>query len=105
MRAALVVALVVLRRTAAACSKGRSPTYTLYRSEAVGDTARIHVATFDAVDDEESWNREGCERTRELYQIQPSNRARFWCEPGRFRARSRRRPRAARPMHPVGPTH
>ena len=70
----------------AACG-GEASTYTLYRSEGVGDAARIHVATFDARDEEDGYNRAGCERTRELYQVQPTNRARFWCEPGRFKAK------------------
>jgi hypothetical protein len=84
MRVVPLAALVIGTLAIAACHKGRSPTWTLYRSEAVGDTARIHVATFDAVEDEEAYNRDGCERTRELYQVQPSNRARFWCEAGSF---------------------
>jgi hypothetical protein len=88
MRALPFVGAVMLLGTAVACRGGKSPTYTLYRTEAaVGDTARIHVATFDAVDDEERYNQEGCERTRELYQIRPANRAKFWCEPGRFKAK------------------
>lgn len=88
MRALPVVGLILLLGAAAACAGGTSPTYTLYRTEAaVGDTARIHLATFDAVDDEVNYNRDGCERTRELYQIQPTNRARFWCEPGRYKAK------------------
>jgi hypothetical protein len=86
MRAVALVGVVLLVALSA-CHGGRSPVFTLYRSEAVGDSARIHVATFDAADDEESYNRDGCERTRELYQVQPSNRARFWCEPGRYKSK------------------
>jgi hypothetical protein len=88
MRALPFVGAALLLGAAVACHGGKSPTYTLYRTEAaVGDTARIPVATFDAVDDEERYNQEGCERTRELYQIRPDNRAKFWCEAGRFKAK------------------
>lgn len=85
MRLPLVVVLVGATAILSACHRGRSPSWTLYRSEAVGDTARIHVATFDIVDDDAGANRDACERTRELYQVQPSNRARYWCEAGVFR--------------------
>lgn len=78
---------IALGTLAAACG-GSSPVYTLYRTEnAVGDSARVHVATFDARGEGDSYNREGCERARELFQIQPSNRARYWCEAGRFRGK------------------
>ena len=87
MRVAALVGVVLVVAMSAGCHRGHSPVFTLYRSEAVGDSARIHVATFDSEDDEESYNRDGCEQTRELYQVQPSNRARFWCEPGRYKAR------------------
>ena len=90
MRGMAVVGLVVLAGASAACHRSRSPTYTLYRSETLGDTARIHVATFDAVDDEASYNRESCERTRELFQVRPSNVATYWCEEGTYRARKRK---------------
>jgi hypothetical protein len=73
----------------AACDADAA-TYTLYRSESVGDSARIHVATFDAEETSE-YNRDGCETVRELFQVQPTNRARFWCEKGEYE-----RKRAAR---------
>ena len=82
MRIILVAGLTVAAVTA--CHGSRPPVYTLYRSEAVGDTARIHVATFDATDEDEGYNRDGCERTRELFQVQPTNRAQYWCEAGTF---------------------
>jgi hypothetical protein len=76
----LCFATIVL---AAACA--REPgAYTLLRNETVGDTARIVVATFNANETEE-FNRGNCEHARELFQIEPSNRARFWCEKGAVR--------------------
>ena len=79
--------LATVLALAVACSRGSSPTYTLYRSDAVGDANRIHVATFDARDDEASYNHDTCEHARELFQVQPSNRARYWCEAGRYHAK------------------
>jgi hypothetical protein len=68
---------------AVACA--REPgAYTLLRTETVGDTARIVVATFDA-DETEQFNKGNCEHARELFQIEPANRARFWCERGKVR--------------------
>jgi hypothetical protein len=66
-----------------ACSRG-GPTYTLYRNGVGQDTLRIHVATFDAGEPDD-YNRENCEQTRELYQVSPAARSRFWCEQGRFK--------------------
>lgn len=80
-RRTLIVAGVAL--AAAACSRSGN-VYTLYRNGVATDTLRVHVATFDA-DGDASANRETCEATRELFQVQPSNLSRFWCEPGRFR--------------------
>ncbi|MDB4880242.1 MAG: hypothetical protein JWL60_1688 [Gemmatimonadetes bacterium] len=81
------VAIACAATLAVACGGDVTP-YTLYRTEqALGDTARLHVATFDAEEEEEGYNRAGCERTRELYQVQPSTLARYWCEPGRFKGR------------------
>jgi hypothetical protein len=76
-----LVFIIVL--TAAACE--REPgAYTLLRNETVGDTSRIVVATFDA-NETEVFNQHNCEHARELFQIEPSNRARFWCEKGKVR--------------------
>jgi hypothetical protein len=68
---------------AAACSR-QPEAYTLLRNETVGDTSRIVVATFDANETEE-FNRGNCEHARELFQIEPANRSRFWCEKGKVR--------------------
>jgi hypothetical protein len=67
----------------AACAR-HADAYTLLRNEAVGDTSRTVVATFDANETAE-FNRGNCEHARELFQIEPTNRARFWCEKGRVR--------------------
>ena len=79
-------ALLTIVVAATACRK-HPDVYTLYRTESVGDSARIHVATFDA-DDEADDNRAMCEHARELFQLQPSMLSRFWCEKGRYRAKA-----------------
>jgi hypothetical protein len=75
--AALLVALV-------GCDADDERTYTLYRESAAPAPNRIHVATFDAKENEE-YNRYNCEKARELFQAQPSVRIRYWCEKGRYR--------------------
>jgi hypothetical protein len=80
-------ALIPLGLTAAilatACAR-RPDAFTLLRNETVGDTSRIVVATFDA-DETAEFNRGNCEHARELFQIEPANRSRFWCEKGKVR--------------------
>ena len=84
-RIVLPVACVLLASLAACGSK--APPFTLYRNEGIGDdSTRVHMATFDA-DETGQFNTDNCERARELFQIQPTNRARYWCEPGRYRAK------------------
>lgn len=62
---------------------------TLYRSSVVIESARIHVATFDA--DGKSggtsfaYNWENCLLAADLFQNQPGVKTRFWCEKGRYR--------------------
>ena len=63
---------------------GDAVTYTLYRNSVVLENARLHVATFDAVDGEQ-YNSENCQAARDLFQQQPGVKTRFWCEKGRFR--------------------
>ena len=75
--------LTLLLGLAIACNRDTN-TYTLYRNGEAADTLRIHVATFDAKEDGE-YNHDNCEQTRELFQVHPSARSRFWCENGRFR--------------------
>jgi hypothetical protein len=57
--------------------------YTLYRSSVVNDSLRIHVATFDAAENE-IYNRDNCEEARTLFQSQPGVKTRFWCEKGTY---------------------
>jgi hypothetical protein len=73
---------VVLIGACLGCSRSEG-TYTLYRSETPGDTLRLHVATFDA-EDGESYNHDACEQTRELFQVQPTTLAKYWCEKGKY---------------------
>ncbi len=58
--------------------------YTLYRSSVMVENMRIHVATFDA-DEEEKYNCENCETAASLYQNQPGVVAKFWCEKGYYK--------------------
>jgi len=67
-----------------ACSS--NDTYTLYRNGAASDTLRIHVATFDAdEDDDKNYNHDNCEQARELFQLHPAQMSRFWCEKGHYK--------------------
>jgi hypothetical protein len=61
-----------------------SETFVLYRNSATDENMRIHVATFDAAD-EEAYNRENCSQAQTLFQAQPGIKTRFWCEKGRFK--------------------
>jgi hypothetical protein len=63
-------------------------TFTLYRSSAFDQLARVHVGTFDAADGTD-YNRENCEQARQLFQAQPGVKVRFWCEQGAY-VRNRR---------------
>lgn len=67
----------------AACGPGDDP-YTLYRSSAIKEHMRIHVATFDA-DAGRHYNMDNCEIARGLFQAQPGVTVRYWCEKGRYR--------------------
>jgi hypothetical protein len=58
--------------------------YTLYRSSALDDNMRIHIATFNA-DAEEAYNGENCEIARALFQQQPGVKVRYWCEKGEYK--------------------
>ena len=80
-----VVAMLALAQSA--CDRVRlrdNNVYTLYRSSASDPVARLHVATFDA-DENDAYNRGNCEVARELFQEQPSVAVRYWCEAGRVR--------------------
>ncbi len=67
-----------------ACGTSEGCTYTLYRSSAADSAMRIHVATFDA-NEEENYNKENCEIAQGLFQQQPGVSVKYWCEKGRYR--------------------
>jgi hypothetical protein len=48
------------------------------------ENMRIHVATFDASENE-AYNRGNCEQAQLLFQNQPGVKSKFWCEKGRFK--------------------
>ena len=76
----LIVSLFLL----AACGESKQVyIYTLYRNSIIPDL-RIHVATFDAVDNNESYNRENCNTAKALFQSQPDVEIKYWCEKGEF---------------------
>ena len=68
----------------AGCFSSDSNTYTLYRSSATGVFMRVHVATFDAKE-QEDYNKANCEVAQELFQNQPGVTVKFWCEKGGYR--------------------
>lgn len=82
-KAALRSLVLSVALVASACREGGEP-YTLYRSSAIKEHVRIHVATFDA-DAGSHYNKDNCEIARELFQIQPGVTVRYWCEQGRYR--------------------
>ena len=58
--------------------------WTLYRDSIAGESDRVHVASFDAAENE-LYNRTNCEQAQALFQSQKNVRTRFWCEKGRFK--------------------
>lgn len=58
--------------------------YTLYRDSVSGESMRVHVATFDAAENDQ-YNRSNCAQAQNLFQHQRSVKTRFWCEKGRFK--------------------
>ncbi len=78
-------------------------TYTLYRDSPYlqkTDGAnldpkwnRVHIATFDAHDMDDDYNRSHCDRVREFYENdwrsiheeKPEYWSHFWCEKGRYK--------------------
>lgn len=81
----IAVVLVVIGLAACDRLKLTNESYTLYRNSPldVGESMRIHVATFDT-EHGEDYNRQNCEIARELFQQQPGVIARYWCEKGPF---------------------
>lgn len=72
--------------TTTAATDDHTVVFTLYRNSAVNGSLRMHVATFDAADGK-AYNLANCGQAAELFGGQPGVKARFWCEPGRFRQR------------------
>jgi hypothetical protein len=77
----IVTALALL----AACDnpKPKGIVYTLYRNSPAFADTRIHVATFDAAEDND-YNRTNCELTRELFASKAGVAVQYWCERGKF---------------------
>jgi hypothetical protein len=61
-----------------------SNTYALYRASPTDANMRIHIATFNA-EQNEAYNRENCDVAAKLFQSQPGVSVRYWCEKGAFR--------------------
>ena len=59
-----------------------SEVYSLYRNSILDESAKYHIATFDASDGAD-YNKENCETAAKLFQFQPGVRTRFWCAQGR----------------------
>ena len=78
-----VPVLLVMGAALLGCGPKSDGVYTLYRNSPVGDTMRIHVATFDAADGSD-YNIRNCEIAKTLFAEQPGVTARYWCEKGRY---------------------
>lgn len=62
--------------------------YTLYRNSpgsSLGESARLHIATFDAYAGED-YNRQNCLIAADLFKYQPGVTVRYWCEKGRYKS-------------------
>lgn len=57
---------------------------TLYRNSVLDENSRIHVATFDA-DEDEDYNKGNCDIAQELFKQQPMVKVKYWCEKGYFK--------------------
>ena len=58
---------------------------TLYRNSVVDSNMRIHIATFDVVESNPSYNSENCQIAADLFEAQRGVVVRYWCERGRYR--------------------
>jgi hypothetical protein len=65
------------------CGLAEEP-YTLYRNSVLDQSARIHVASFDAVE-RNPYNMENCFVARDLFAGQPGVTVRYWCEKGHYK--------------------
>ena len=62
----------------------KAAVYTLYRDSVVGESPRVHVATFDAAENE-PYNHDNCSQAQSLFQNQRGVQTHYWCEKGRFK--------------------
>lgn len=76
----LIAALVM-----AACTPFEPDAYTLYRNSVLDASMRIHMATFDAKDSDNSYNQQNCMLAAKLFQSQPGVATTFWCEKGGYK--------------------
>lgn len=88
--AVLAGALALASASSSAYELEAPGVYTLYRSSSVESMkdARLHMATFDAVEGTE-YNRGNCLIAAQLFQRQPGVIVRYWCEAGRYRKSAR----------------
>lgn len=59
-------------------------TYTLYRSSVSDENARVHVATFDAVEGND-YNSGNCDIAKDLFASQEEVKVTYWCEKGSYK--------------------
>ena len=87
-RLIIAAMLVALGSTGAFAEFGtkvsKDRVYTLYRNSVLDENNRIHVATFDA-DEEEDYNKGNCDIAQGLFQQQPTVKVKYWCEKGYFK--------------------
>lgn len=68
----------------AGCGPTDGRVFTLYRNSVMNEQLRIHIATFDA-DENEQYNNDNCNHVADLFRSQPGLGVRYWCEKGRFK--------------------
>ena len=88
-----VVAALLAFGTSLSAQKPAVPNsrvWSLYRNSVTDATMRLHIATFDSVDDTGTvseagltYNGANCEVARGLFQGQDGVKVKFWCEQGR----------------------
>lgn len=67
------------------CSVPSGDVYTLYRNSVLDPSMRVHMATFDAKDSDNSYNQQNCMLAAKLFQGQPGVATTFWCEKGGYK--------------------
>jgi hypothetical protein len=83
------VLLLILTSMVVVAQANNEEIYTLYRNSAVDETVRIHMATFDTDDGPKTHlrNMTNCMYVQKLFQDQPHETNKFWCEKGAYRAK------------------